>query len=212
MADRVYISTISAAWTVQRQRELLADVLPKAGAAVYEEAISQTARKLHRGADLKERADMLKPTSRRTPETIHVASLSVLAWDAADLVSALAAAAARNATVRAHDVGLDIAPDAATERVHEAVQAFTRTRRDAQTSIGRAGGWKVAAANREAATAAKIALIKDDWPLRTFRTPELLARAGTTYPTVVAVLGKRPAAQAAHDKKLARQARKDAKK
>lgn len=209
MADRVYLSTITAAWTLPRQRELLADVIQKAGSAVYEDVVSERARKAHRGDDLTERADLLKPTARRAEETIHVASLSVLAWDAADLLTVFAAAYGRNAYIVAHDTGLIIPPKDGVQKVNEAVQSFLTTRRDAQTGIGRAAGARVAADNRKARTVAKIALIRDRWHLREPSTKALLTEAGLTYPTAVEHLGSRPVAQTAWERKEARRIAKE---
>jgi hypothetical protein len=212
MNDRVYISTISPAWTVHRQREMLAAVLAGPHTPVYEDAVSVRARKAHRGTDLEERGQMLRPSGRQASgEVIHVASLSALAWDPADLVVVLAAAAGRRATVRVHDIGMVIPPADAMALADAAVQAFIESRRNAQTEPGRLLGNKVAAANKRAGTAAKIAMIRDDWPLRAVKTTDLLMRAGITYVTAAAHLGSRPRAQAAYERKVARKAAKESK-
>jgi hypothetical protein len=210
MEDRVYLSTISAAWPLPKQREVLAELLAVPLMPVYEDVVTARARKAHRGDDLPERGAMLRPTGRKPAgEVIHVASLSVLAWTPEDLVSVLAAAAGRHASIRAHDIGLTIPPTDAAVQAHEAVQAFIRSRRNAQTSIGRAGGSAVAAANRKAATAGKIELIRARWPLRDISTRELLAEAGLSYLTAKDHLGGRPKAQRDYERKMARKAAKE---
>jgi hypothetical protein len=207
MEARVYLPTISAAWPLPKQREALAELLALPMMPVYEDVVTARARKAHRGDDLPERGTMLRPTGR-TPagEVIHVASLSVLAWTPEDLVSVLAAAAGRHASIRAHDIGLTIPPTDAAVHAHETVQAFIKSRHSAQTSIGRAGGSAVAAANRKAATAAKIELIRARWPLRDVSTRELLAEVGLSYLTAKDHLGGRPKAQRNHERKVARKA------
>ena len=154
---------------------MLAD---RGGTATYEDVLRTEALKGRAVESLVQRAALLRPTARRAPERILVASPVCFAWDIRDLSGALAAAARRNATVIFLDTGLEVPPDAGVAILHQAIEAFDRAKRRAQTEGGRVKGWIKAAENRKVETARRLDLIREDWKLRQHATQELLARAG----------------------------------
>ena len=150
-----------------------------AGPAVYEDVLRPKQLKGRSTDSLVERANLLQPTSRKTTETILVASPPCFAWDVRDFSGALAAAAKnRRATVIFLDTGLEVPPDAGVAVVHQAIEAFDKARRRAQTEPGRIKGWIKAVENRKADTNRRLNLIRIDWKLRQHTTQELLQRAG----------------------------------
>jgi hypothetical protein len=168
----------------------------------YQDDLKPRALKAHSPADLKERAELLRRTSRRGgAETIYVASLGVLAWVAEDFMASMGAAAARNATVVALDTGRTISPTATAAELAEALSEFLTARRRHQTSEGRLAGVEASRKLRMADTAARAALIADDWHGVTAATDDLLLRAGKVrrgsvvpmaWATAVRLLGRRP--------------------
>lgn len=206
---RAYASNIAAAWPIERQAELLAG-----RGELYRDVLPRREIKQRRPVALVERADMLRPTARRTSETIHVASLVCLAWDAVDLMDVFAKAAARHATVVALDTGQEIPPTGDVSVYKDAVEAFAAGKRRARTAAGRERGWKVAAENKRKETEVRLKLIADDWgkPEREVGTKELLVRAGRggrpmAYTTAIRYLGSRLKAQRAYAAKLEAQGR-----
>ena len=142
-----------------------------------------------------ERADLLKPTRRKGGETIYVATLIALAVSEADLVSALVAASARQATIRALDSGLEFALTEGPAVFQRAVEDWQRAKRDAQTRPGRRLGNETAAARRRQKTLDRLPRAKPLWrdtrPTR-LTTDVIADQVGLSIKTLYAELGRRP--------------------
>lgn len=199
MKRKVYRSNILRHWPIAAQRDATAHVIGE----VYEDVLKPRALKAHSPADLKERAELLRPTGRRRgDETIYVASLGVLAWVAEDFMACMGAASARGATVVALDTGRSIPPTANAADLAEAQSEFLAARRK-QTSGDRLAGVAASKAKRMADTKTRLALIEADWHQPIVPTSELLLRAGKkrrgrivpmAWRTAVDSLGRRPTA------------------
>jgi len=222
MAVRAYLSNVVRIWPIEKQEALLAEHIPNwpNDVAVYRDEVKPEARRSHSDEALKERASMLRRTSRRHgTEAIYVASFCVLAWTPEDWMKCMAAAAERGAAIIALDTGTTVPPTADAKQMAEAFSEFLAGRRRAQTGEGRKVGALISAAARLADTKRRVALIEEDWKGRAFSTEELLLRAGRTpkgrrqvvpmaYNTAVLHLGKRRVAQGLHDAILKRDAKR----
>ena len=192
MIEKAYFSNISAAWPMNRQEALVGQ-----HERTYADKLGKTAIRRQQVAALKERASMLRPTSRRDPERIVFASWAVLAFDAQDLGDVIKAAAARQATLHAVHENETVEPTAVGELVAEVITRFSRRVRSGSKGRTRA---EIAAETAEASKA-RCALIAEDWPKKEIATPVLLARAGVrpgkpmAYKTACDYLGKRPKMQ-----------------
>ena len=207
MIEKAYFSTMVAAWPIARQQALLG---PQE--RTYTDTISKQAIKARKVGQLKERQSLLRPTSRREPERIVFASWQTIAMDAQDLGDVIKAAAARNATLVAVHEGETIEPHKTGEQVADIITRFSRRVRS-----GSKGRTKAEiAAETEAETKSRIALIAEDWPRREKSTPILLALAGNkkgkqmAYKTACLYLGKRPEMQREYEIAANRQAGRDA--
>lgn len=216
MNERVYLSNISPLWPFKRQEEMLAAAFPvwPKGVTVFRDELDARDRRGHATAVLASRASMLRPASRKAgAERITVASLAVLAWSAEDMLECLTLALARGATVRVLDAELSINPTPDAAILHEAAKAF-REARTRQVSIvrGKIGGM-ASADLRKAEAKAKAMTIEAEWRLSSedYPTADLLAKAGISRNTAILYLGKRHAAQAAHQASLKRKAARAAK-
>lgn len=201
MAFKAYISNISRAWPAARQREIIGP-----GGTEYEDVVKKTVLKRRDPASLKERATMLRPTARKTPQTIRVAALPCLAWTWLDFVAVMAAASARNATIVSASSGLEVPPNPDMATVHRAMTEFASAKLRAQTEPGREKGRAAAAALVVEDTKRRLALIEADWSRREYSTADLLARAGRgkrpmAHATAVKALGKRAIARALYESK-----------
>lgn len=221
---RAYLSNIVKTWPLDKQEAMHAAGTPGwpngNKVAIYRDEVKPAARKAHSPEALRERAEALRPTSRRrSDELLHVASLAVLAWSPEDFMGCMAAAAARGATIVVLSTGRRILPTAGARELADAQKEFMEERRRAQTSPGRKEAAKVQGAKRRADTSQRIDLIRADWPLRTVATADLLLRAGRiprgkrdvvpmAYSIAKRHLGPRPAAQEAHERALEREARR----
>lgn len=144
---------------------------------------------------LLERADLLKPTRRRSGETIYVATLLALAVSEGDLVTALVAASGRQATIKALDSGLEFALTEGPIVFQRAVADWQRAKRDAQTKPGRAEGNRVAAEKRRRRTLEKLPEARPLWrdakPTR-LTVEQISEQVGLSGKTLYAELGRRP--------------------
>ncbi len=216
MKRKIYLSNILRHWPVEAQRKALAGV--EKPHETYEDILKPRHLKAHAAAALTERGMALRPTSRKGhEETIYVASLGVLAWVAEDFMAALGAVAARNASVVAMDTGRHISATATATELAEALSEFLAARRRHQTTGGRLAGVKASNASRKADTAARAALIAEDWRGVDVPTDVLLARAGRVpkgkrdkvamaYRTAVLLLGRRQTPKRMRVAKLKREA------
>jgi hypothetical protein len=81
----------------EEQRKILTD----AGVRIdqlFEDKLSRRQVKAQMPGDLKDRTEMVRPTTRITTEVIYVAAFRVLGWNMADVADTLAKAARRNVT------------------------------------------------------------------------------------------------------------------
>ncbi len=188
----------------------------------YEDVLKKSqleaARRSRTGAQLEQRAWLFRPTSRTSPETIHVASLVCFVFSPMDLGRVLAGAATRNATIIAHDDNLVIPPNPPADLISKALQSLDTAKRRAAGQLTGMKGYQVSVANRLSDTARRIELIRGDWARREHPTVELLARAGRSegkplsYTTAVAKLGTREQARKKADDHAAWLVRKEAMK
>lgn len=201
MIERRYFSNISPRWPLEKQRALLGS-----GQADYVDEIGPAAIKRREPVALKERTDLLRRTSRQTPEVILVAAWPVLAFGWTDFADVIAAAHRRNATLRAVSTGDEIPPDATPDVIAEAIKAFANEAR----SRGLARSRDELAEIKRQETLRRIEIIRPLWPLRTHATSALLEMAGTgKHPmapaTAKAHLGSRPKVQADYEREQARE-------
>ena len=203
--ERGYISNMHPGSSIAAQREAMAGVDP-----IYVDELGPAARRRKDTAALKQRAVLLRPTSRAAGETIKVLGLPVLARGTLDLVDVLAKAAARNATILVMDTGLTLAPGADAATVHQAAADLEKAWR----SPGLGKGRELAGERKIADTMRRIELIRADWPKpdAEFTTPELLLRAGPRKGVMMAPatakrhLDSRPEVQRAYAIEQAREA------
>jgi hypothetical protein len=207
MLEKAYLSNLCAAWPIERQQAVLGE-----RNRVYLDKLSAKAIRNGDTKAMKERAAMLRPTSRQEPERIVVASFRCLAATWQDFAGVIASAAARNATLHALDTGVTIEPHAAGQLVADEIAAFGRAVRRG----GKGRTPEEIAEERRADTLRRIDLIREDWPKPEPSTAELLARAGVkpgkpmAPATARAHLGNRPKVQHAYQMEQNRQAGRDA--
>ena len=155
---------------------------------------------------LEQRSILLKPTGRKGGETIAVASLLVLGVDEADLIEALAKAAARQATVRPVDSGRDIGPSDGAAGMSAAIVDWRRAKRDAQTKPGRRLGNAAAAEKAKARSLTKLPEARALWKLPTeeISSVEIGRRVGLSVKSLYKYLGRREVAQDAAKRRAKR--------
>ena len=203
---KAYISNVPHGWSPDRQEELLAREVPGWPIdGIYRDILHPRHRKLRLPDKLTERASMLRRTTRNAiiGETIYVATLAALAWTSADFETVLDAAGRRNALITACNTGVLLYPNTPRD---EAIEAFRTARNRVQREAAAKTGAQVSAEHRRAATDAKIALIRDRWPLssKDWPTAALLAECGLARNTVQERLKRRPIAQYLHQRALKR--------
>lgn len=154
---------------------------------------------------------LLRPTTRKENPTFHCVSLAVLAKDAGDF---------RDFVDRAWRIGATILSDADGVLVKKhgivaAEQKWKAARKEGAAMIGAKESARVRADDVRIGCDA----IKDEWPQRNFKTPELRRRANEAigkcgmmhYRTIVARLGERPKAQWNYEAAQKRKERRNAK-
>ena len=143
-SGRAYISTISPSWSLDRQREVL-----KGCEDIYCDDLTKAQRHRRRTDELKDRARLLRPTSRTEPGVVYIAAWICFAWDSDDLLIAVGQAAARRDTIICLSDGTQLEPVPNVEALGKIVAGFRRERVDARTEPGREKGTVVAAARRK---------------------------------------------------------------
>lgn len=140
---------------------------------------------------------MLRPSSRSTDEVIHVASISVIAWNHADFLGVLAALEGRRATLVALTEGLTVTYGLGIVGVRQTAEAFTAACRRKTSDDPRRAGALASMAVRMAKAEAGCKRIEERWKLPSNRYPTaiLLKEADVSLPTVKKRLGNRPDAQ-----------------
>jgi hypothetical protein len=181
-------------WPVERQHQALSEV--GFDGPIYEDTLTRAHLHGRNVAALEQRADMLRPASRTTPEVILVASIRVLALNPVDLTAALAAASGRHATIRALDTGMEIAPDAGAAEI-AAAAAWDKARRDDQTRDARGKGNEAAVRAAERRREAGLAIARPLWGLPSEEMPatEIAKRSGLSVGTLYRFLDRRTPAQ-----------------
>lgn len=189
--NRAYLSNISPVWLFERQEALLRAALPSypSDVQVFRDEVDALTRKARNAKALTQRAEMLWPKSRPRDETIHVASLAVLAWTQDDMMLTLTLALARGASVRALDVDLTITASSGPNVLHAAAEAF------AKGKAARAAyfGGSISGPRKEAKAKAKAERIRDIYglPIDAMPWAELLRISGLTRNTIIKHLGPR---------------------
>lgn len=212
MHERMYLSNIAAGWPRERQLAVIGEPGKR---PIYEDKLPQAALARLRKRDKREPVDalpqrdkfLLRRMTRRAPEVIVAASPVCLVVDWEDFARVIAAAAARNATIRFADGGLEIPPHPEAEAIAQAMAAFGKARGTSRTEPGRKLGREVSLENRRADTERRIGLIRDRWGDPAWATAALLLEAGPrpgvsmAYQLAALHLGKRPIAIAAWKRK-----------
>lgn len=206
MVKKVYISNMVFDWTIDRQKATLAAVIDKY--SVYEDHLSQAARKQKRLAALKQREVMFTSVRPGEGDEVHVASWTCLAFDLDDLIRVAAQGTRRGFAIVVHDIDSRLEPGASADEI-ERVKSILRWGR---VTAGSSKGRKEAAARKIADTLRRIEIARPHWHLRELSTDQIRALAHDTNKkpmaraTLHAHLGDRVEAQEAHDRKVAREA------
>lgn len=168
---------------------------------VLKKAQLEAARRSRTTDLLVQRDEMLRPTSRTTPETIRTASPVCLVISPTDLGRVLAAASARKATVVFLDSGLSIPPDAGAALISQALQAFETAKRSAAGKLSGRMGYEVSSEKRIEDAKRRAETIRPDWGRSDRLTSDLLAQADLSFNTAVKYLGRRSLVQKIEQKK-----------
>jgi hypothetical protein len=192
---RAYIRNGVIEWPVERQRQALTDL--GFSGAIYEDTLTRQQLRGRSIVSMKARADMLHSTAQETGELILVSSIRILALSPVDLTAALAAAAARQATVRALDTGLEISPNAGAAEFAAACAAWDKARRADQTRDARRKGNEAMVAAAERRRQEALAIARPLWGLPSVDMPAeaIAARAGLSICSLYKYLGRRAPAQ-----------------
>lgn len=182
--ERAYIRNGVAGWPVDRQILVLAD----AGfvGPIFEDTLTSDQQRGRNVSALKQREQLLCPTSGQASERIWVANIRVLALSPVDLTAVLAAASARRATVRVVDSGLEVGPDAGAAEIAAAAASWDAARRAGQTLVGREKGHQAAEATKSANREPKLALARELWakPSNEISVKEIALRVGLSVTTL----------------------------
>ena len=218
MTKKAYLSTLSPKWTLDAQREKLgkreAEYVDILGPTLLARVRDPAAKPADRDACLKQRATMLRPTSRTTPEEIEVASFLCLAPNMADFLDVVARASARNATLVDLSTGRRITGGQGAEELAREIPFFREALR------GRANGTRTEyAAKIEADGRARAIAVADLWKLPNEEAPIDMIRERAGRPgkpmapaTLVKHLGVRRDAQRLYQAGLKRSATAAAKR
>ena len=189
MALRAYLSNVTPGWSIARQTEVLAANVPGWPVAIYQDELRPGVRRARNPAALVERAALLRPTSRRTVETVHVASIGVMAWRADDFAHVLEALGVRRATLVSHHEGLTFDCTRPADR-RRAVELFPTARAEGGRQKGRLVGARRSAELRNAASKAAAEKVRDRWGAAGYTEKALVAETGFSRNTIVRWLGK----------------------
>lgn len=201
--DATYLSTISMAWSIERQEKVLGEFA--SARTRFCDIINGPARKTKKVAALKERAVLLTPRGRPEPLLVRVAALPCIAFDVADLTNVLTALAAKNGTLISIHDELELPPNPPAALMAAALRAFSTAKFGADLPNAR----KVRAENQKARTLKHIEIVKPFWHLPEPSTMELRRMASLdgkrlmAPATLVLHLGSRKDAQAVYREKQA---------
>jgi hypothetical protein len=199
MAIRAYLSNIHPFWPFDRQERLLAEALPgfPAGVEVLRDELDAKARRANIPDSLVSRSIVIRPTTRQRKDDIYIASPAVLDWSVDGLLSALASAISRGATVHMVDCGITVGPDSGPAGLLPAIEAFRAARKSRDAQFGGLKGGQVSGLKRSAEKKAAAMLIEFEWgePSSIWHTDALCAWVGISRNTANLYLRKRPVAQ-----------------
>lgn len=196
--ERAYVRDGVPEWPVERQLSALSDA--GFSGPIYQDTMTHADVRRRRAKVLTARAALLRPTARKTRETIIVTTIRALALNSGpDLLGVLKAAAERGATVRALAEGLEIPPNAGIDDLSAASTAWDTARRNSQTAAARTKGNAVAASMAAERRAKAVAIARPLWGLPSDEMPnaEIERRAGISITTLYRALGRRTVAQKA---------------
>lgn len=168
------------------------------GEAVYRDELSAARMKKRRPQDryalLTQRAMMLRPTSRKAPEVIAVASMRVLALDPVDVMHCLSAALARGATVWALDTGKVYSEQVpgmaeATAMLAETGEEMRTRSRQAQTEPGRPEAVKARVLKAKKRREPKLEEARKMWGVTDLSREEIARQVGLSVATLNRHLG-----------------------
>ena len=195
MIEAPYLSTISMAWSIERQEGVLGEFA--SSRTRFCDIINGPARKGRKVAALKDRAVLLTPRGRPEPLVVRVAALPCIAFDISDLTAVLAALAEKNGTLVSIYDGLELPPNPPAALMAKALAAFATAKFGSDLPNAR----KVRAENQKARTLKHIDIVKPFWHLPEPSTQELRRMASLdgkrpmAPATLVLHLGKRREAQ-----------------
>jgi hypothetical protein len=198
---------------MDRQTTLLSGAVPgwPPGVGLFQDPLTTRQKRAHQPDSLVQRANMLRPTTRRDMGTIFVASLAVLAWGEEDFRDVLAAT--RRAKIVSVGDDLEIPRGPIDE--DSVVEAWKAARKNARLRGASLKGAAISAERRKGKNDAGIDRIRERWgmPNSEWSTLELRRIAGEpgkplAYNTISARLKGREEAQRLYQIKMKRQARK----
>lgn len=201
--ERAYVRGGVPEWPVERQLSALSDA--GFSGPIYQDTMTRADVRQRRADVLTARAALLRPTARKTQETIIVTTIRVLALNSGpDLLGALKAAAERGATVRALAEYLEIPPNAGIDELSAASTAWDTARRKSQTAAARMKGNAMAASMAAERRAKAVAIARPLWALPSEDIPnaEIVRRAGISITTLYRALGPRTVAQKSARQKM----------
>jgi hypothetical protein len=182
MVDKLYTSDLT--WRTEKQQDWTMRMIPSG--TIYRNG---------------QRDEMLRPSQRKDPFKIHVASTAVLSDNEKDFRKFMQEAWKRKATIIDVEEVKELPPGT---YLVKAVEQWKEARKN---GVAKVGG-QISAKLRKEKSAEAIAKIKDRWPLpsKEWPTKVLLKEAGVSLNTVKSLLGKRPIAQYNYQAKLKRKA------
>ncbi len=199
---RVYLSNIRPHWPIERQEAALDKALPgwRRG-AVYRDELPPRKRKAHGPDDLAQRVTLLRPSSRRVSDPVHVASPAVLAWTLSDFLAVLAGLSVKGMPLVMLDSGAEVPANANPAQTAEASKAFEAACRRQHGEPGERGG-DVSGRVRSEAAQARAKEMRPYWGMssKEYPTRYLLETYDLSRPTAILYCGKRGDAQRAHKK------------
>lgn len=134
---------------------------------------------------------LLRPTTRKEKDEVHVVSLAVMADNEKEFIEIICAIRATKATIYAKEENIVISPSAIWPG--RVMKAWKDARRAGVQKIG----GRISAENRQKKSADGVAKIKDRWGMdsKTWPTRVLLKEADISYNTAKTLLPPRPIAQ-----------------
>lgn len=150
------------------------------------------------------RLALVRPTSRKEQDIIHVASIACLSDDEDDLIDFLRAAKKRNLKIICAEEKFEWYPQRSLSLV---LRAWKMARNNGAARVG----GQISAAKREAMAKAGAEKIKGRWclPNSAFKTDDLLKEADISRTSANKYLGRRPMAQANHVAAQKRKAKRE---